>query len=89
MPHSVETQKQSIHDDSLASNSESIESMVRKLQHKGEKYATKGLNKENSQWKEKESILLYKDLLYIPKDDVLRERVIQENHDHPLQDIQE
>ena len=58
--------------------------MVRKLQHKGEKYATKGLNKENSQWKEKESVLLYKDLLYIPKDDVLRERVTQENHDHPL-----
>ena len=58
--------------------------MVRKLQHKREKYATKGLTKENSQWKEKESVLLYKDLLYIPKDDGLRERVIQENHDHPL-----
>ena len=82
--HSVETKKQSIHDDSLASNSESIESMVRKLQHKREKYATKGLTKENSQWKEKESVLLYKNLLYIPKDDALRERVIQENHDHPL-----
>ena len=58
--------------------------MVRKFQHKREKYATKGLTKENSQWKEKESVLLYKNLLYIPKDDALRERVIQENHDHPL-----
>ena len=46
---SIETQKQLIHDDSLVSNSESIESMVKKLQHKREKYATKGLTKENSQ----------------------------------------
>ena len=81
---SVGTQKQLIHDDSSVSNSESVESIVRKLQHKREKYTTKGLTKENSQWKDKESVLLYKDLLYISKDDSPRERVIQENHDHPL-----
>ena len=68
---SVGTQKQLIHDDSSVSNSESVESIVRKLQHKREKYATKGLTKENSQWRENKSILVYKDLLYIPKDDTL------------------
>ena len=81
---SVETQKQSIHDDTLVGNSESIESMVKKPQHKREKYVSKGLTKENSHWKESEKVLFYKELLYIPKDDQLREKVIQENHDHPL-----
>ena len=38
---SVETQKQSIHDDSSVSNSESIESMLKKLQHKREKDTTR------------------------------------------------
>ena len=68
----------------LVHNSESIESMVRKLQHKREKYTTKGLSKEDSQWKEKENVLLYKKLLYIPKDDHLRGKVIQENYNDPL-----
>ena len=49
----------------------SVESMVNSLQHKREKYATKGLSKENSQWKEVNKTLYYKELLYIPKDDRL------------------
>ena len=48
-----EKKKNLIHDNVLVHNSESIESMVRKLQHKREKYTTKGLLKEDSQWEEK------------------------------------
>ncbi|KAF8545881.1 hypothetical protein OG21DRAFT_1491811 [Imleria badia] len=57
---------------------ETVETKVVKLQHKREKYAIKGLSKENTQWKETNNILYYKDLLYIPKDDKLQEQDILE-----------
>ena len=47
--HSVEMQKQLIHDGAQAYNSESVESMIRKLQHKRKKYTSKNLSKEDSQ----------------------------------------
>jgi len=58
--------------------------MVKKLQHKREKYTLKGLMKDDSHWRESQGVLLYKDLLYIPKDDPLCEKVIQQHHNHPL-----
>jgi hypothetical protein len=50
---------------------EMVESLVTKLQHKREKYAIKGLSKTETQWKELNKILYFKNLLYIPKDDNL------------------
>ena len=86
--HSITTQKQLESNNTEAAEHpavlNSVESMVKSLQHKREKYVTKGLSKENSQWKEVNKILHYKELLYIPKDDKLRETIIQQNHDHPL-----
>ena len=29
-------------------------------------------------------VLFYKELLYIPKEETLRDQILQENHDHPL-----
>lgn len=46
---SIEMQKQPIHDNAQMHNSDSAESIIRKLQHKREKYITKGLPKEDSQ----------------------------------------
>ena len=81
-------QKQSVQDNAEAaehpSDTESVESMVQKLQHKREEYALKGLIKDNSHWKESQGVFLYKDFLYIPKDNPLCEKVIQQHHDHPL-----
>jgi len=85
---SLQVQKQPVQDNAEAaehpSNPESVESMVKKLQHKREKYALKELTKDRPHWKELQGILLYKDLLYIPKDDPFHEKVIQQHHDHPL-----
>ena len=64
--------------------STTIESMVEGVQHKREKYAIKGLTKEDSHWEQRDRILYYKNLLYIPKDEKIRETIIQQNHDHPL-----
>ena len=54
--HSLQMKKQPVQDNAKAaerpSNPESVESMVKKLQHKREKYALKGLTKDNSYWKE-------------------------------------
>ena len=61
-----------------------IESMAKGLQHKREKHATKGLTMKGSSWEQRDGVLYYKNLLYIPKDEKLRETVIQQNHDHPL-----
>ena len=61
-----------------------IESMVKGLQHKREKYAVKGLTTENSSWEQREGVLYHKNLLYIPKDEKVHETIIQQNHDHPL-----
>ena len=58
--------------------------MVESLQHKQEKYAQKGLTKRPDLWKEHNKVLFYKELLYIPKEETLRDRILQENHDHPL-----
>jgi len=80
--------KQSVQDTAKAavhpSDPESVESMVKKLQHKREKYALKELTKDDSHWRESQGVLLYKDLLYILKDDPLHKKVIQQHHDHPL-----
>ena len=35
-------------------------------------------------WKEHDKVLFYKDLLYIPKENSLREQILQEHHNHPL-----
>ena len=85
---SLQMQKQLVQDNAEAaerpSDPESVESMVKKLQHKREKYTLKGLTKDKSHWKESRGVLLYKNLLYIPKDNPLHEMVIQQHHDHPL-----
>lgn len=79
--HSLQTSKQLTKDNAEAaehpSNPESVELLVTKLQHKRERYAIKGLTKKDSHWKQDQGELYYKDLLYIPKDDKLRERIIQ------------
>ena len=80
----LQVEKQSNNAEAAVRLSDSIESMVESLQHKCEKYAQKGMAKKPDLWKEYEKVLLYKDLLYIPKDDQLREKILKEHHDHPL-----
>ena len=86
--HLLQMQKQPTQDNAEAAMHPSdpglVESMVKKLQHKREKYALKGLTKDDSHWKESQGILLYKNLLYIPKDGPLHEKIIQQHHNHPL-----
>ena len=85
---SLDSQKQSESNDLEAAERpvvlKTIESMVKGLQHKREKHATKGLTMEGSNWEQRDGVLHYKNLLYIPKDEKLRETIIQQNHDHPL-----
>ena len=85
---SLDSQKQSESNDLEAAERpivlKTVESMVKGLQHKREKHATKGLTVEDSNWEQWDGILYYKDLLYIPKDEKIRETIIQQNHDHPL-----
>ena len=85
---SLDSQKQSESNDLEAAKHpvvlKTVESMVKGLQHKREKHAIKGLTMEDSDWEQWNGILYYKNLLYIPKDETIRETIIQQNHDHPL-----
>ena len=81
---SLQVKKQSNNAEAAVHLSDSIESMVKNLQHKWEKYARKGLLKRLDTWKEHDKVLLYKNLLYIPKESSLQEKILQEHHDHPL-----
>ena len=69
--HSLNSQKQSESDDLEAAERpivlKMVESMVKGVQHKREKYAIKGLTAEDSNWEQRDDILYYKGLLYIPK----------------------
>ena len=65
---SLQVTKQSNNAEAATRLSDSIESIVRKLQHKREKYAQKGLTKKPESWEEHDKVLFYKNLLYIPKE---------------------
>ena len=80
----LQVEKQSNNAEAAVRLSDLIESMVGKLQHKQEKYAQKGLIKKPESWKEHDKVLFYKNLLYIPREPSLQERVLKEHHDHPL-----
>ena len=80
----LQVEKQSNNTEAVVHLSNLIESMVKVLQHKWEKYTQKGLIKRPDSWKEHDKVLFYKKLLYIPKENSLRERILQEHHNHPL-----
>ena len=61
---------------------ESIEEITKRT--KKETFIEEGLKREDSPWNEKEGVVYWKTLLYIPLDQKLRERILNENHDHPL-----
>ena len=62
----------------------SMESRIKKVQYEMESYIRKGLEREDSNWKEINRLIHWKDLLYVPKDDKIREEIIVTNHNHPL-----
>ena len=82
--HSLQVEKQLNNAEAAVCLSNSIESMVKTLQHKREKYAQKGITKRPDSWKEHDKVLFYKDLLYIQKENSLREQILQEHYNHPL-----
>ena len=47
-------------------------------------YIEEGLTRKDSPWNEKEGIVYWKTLLYIPPDQKLRKRILNENHNHLL-----
>ena len=61
---------------------ESIEEIVKKT--KKEMYVEEGLTRKDSPWNEREGVVYWKTLLYIPPDQKLREKILNENHNHPL-----
>ena len=66
------------------SDPDSIETLVTKNQFQTESFVKKGLKDSQSPWYTKDNLIYWKTLLYIPPNPTLRERVIKENHDHPL-----
>ena len=66
------------------SNPDSIETLVTKNQFRAEHFIKKGLEDSQSPWYTKDDLIYWKTLLYIPPSPTLRERVIKENHNHPL-----
>ena len=66
------------------SDPDSIETLVTKNQYRAESFIKKGLEDSQSPWYTKDDLIYWKTLLYIPPSPTLRERVIKENHDHPL-----
>ena len=66
------------------SDPDSIETLVTRNQFRAESFIKKGLEDSQSPWYTKDNLIYWKTLLYIPPNPTLRERVIKENHDHPL-----
>ena len=58
---------------------------IKELQSKVEDYIIQDIKSgKGSSWNLKDGIVYWKDLIYVPKDDTLRESIIIKNHDHPL-----
>ena len=66
------------------SDPDSIETLVTKNQFQAESFFKKGLEDSQSPGYTKDNLIYWKTLLYIPPSPTLRERVIKENHNHPL-----
>ena len=66
------------------SDPDSIETLVAKNQFRTESFVKKGLEDTQSPWYTRDNLIHWKTLLYIPPNPTLRERVIKENHNHPL-----
>ena len=73
---SLQVEKQLNNTEAAVHLSNSIEWMVKNLQHKWEKYAQKGLLKKPESWKEHDKVL-YKNLLYILKEASLHEKILR------------
>ena len=69
--------------------SEMIESIVTKNQFHTEKFVVEGLKLKDTPWYKKDNLIHWKTLLYILSNSQLQEQIIQQNHNHPLADLQE
>lgn len=66
------------------SHPHSVEAAIHKNQYKRERYVREGLARTDSPWQERGGVVHWNDLLYVPNEPTLRERILQEHHDHPL-----
>ena len=58
---------------------------IKELQSKVEDYIIQDIKSgKESSWNQRDGIVYWKDLIYVPKDDKLRESIIVKNHDHPI-----
>ena len=62
---------------------DSIETAIYKNQYKCERYIKKGLTCEGSPWTEKDGVVYWKELLYVPNEQTIREYILRESYDHP------
>ena len=63
---------------------DSMDVRIEKVQYKMESYVREGLKRENSPWTMKKGVIMWKELLYVPKHEKIREEIITQNHNHPL-----
>ena len=63
---------------------DSMETRIEKVQYKMESYVREGLKRENSPWTTEKGVIMWKELLYVPKDKKIREEIIIQNHNHLL-----
>ena len=53
---------------------DSMDTRIEKVQYKMESYIREGLKQENSLWTMVNSVIMWKELLYVPKDEKIRKR---------------
>ena len=85
-PNSSSNQKDGplIDDAAAVRTLNSMETRIEKVQYQTESYVREGIKRENSPWTMVNGVIMWKELLYVPKNEKIREEIIIQNHNHPL-----